>query len=443
VDSATGSDNTGDGSSARPWQTLAKAWADRKVYDELRAIYTIQLHGVGPYTMPIMMGSYAGDGGFFVLLGDPSVDVTAISGTFTGDVNTTTFIVPTSAGLGVDTHKGKFLYITSGACAGVRSTVLATTDTSITVPLTDWRTTLGAIVAGDTFSIKTPGTVINVPTISTASGQPNSTFINCTGGGAYPNGPSVGDSPTKHWVVGCSFTGAALRMKRSSMIFAGCVFTQPFQNYGSELQIGGISNGFAAGVGADTKTDKLTGYGCATNSQVINGMNATAGIFGLYTSSTGTLSCGTVSQADYMFLNGCRLEGSLFMNTGRVEGNGACLNIFNKTITLQSFATLVINGGTWNFAVTSGECILVKQGSTAVISFGTATGGTTDAASVAMRALSGSKIIMVNKAPTLTGVAGADMKADSTAAIANATLSANGQSTLDAATQAIIMRVAA
>lgn len=442
IDSASGSDTTGDGSSAHPWQTMAKGWTDRLTYGELRAVYTVQLHGVGPYTLPVMMSSVCGAGGFFVILGDPASDVTAVSGTFTGDINTTTMVVNTSAGMGSDTQKGKFVYITSGNCSGVRSLILVNTDTSITVPLTDWRTTLGAITNGDTFSIKTPGTVINVPTVTTASGQPTSFFAELAGGGGYPNGPGVGDSPQRHWVVGCSFTGAALRGKRSSMIFAGCVFTQQLQNYGGEFLFGGISNGFAAGVGTDTKTDMLTGYGCTTNTNMVFAKNSWNEIWGLYTSA-GTILVGSGSIGDYVTLNGCRLDGAMLINGGRVEGFGTCLNLFNKTISLQQMGQLVLNAGTWTFAVTAGQCIFAKTNSMAIIAGATVSGSTTDAASWAMNAVSGSKIIIVNKAPTLTGVAGADMKAESTAAIANAILSANGTSTVDAVTQAIIMRVAA
>jgi hypothetical protein len=48
VNSVTGNDTTGDGSSGLPWQTLARAWVDRLTYGDLRAVYTIQLHGVDP-----------------------------------------------------------------------------------------------------------------------------------------------------------------------------------------------------------------------------------------------------------------------------------------------------------------------------------------------------------------------------------------------------------
>jgi hypothetical protein len=224
---------------------------------------------------------------------------------------------------------------------------------------------------------------------------------------------------------------------------AGCVFAQQLQSYGSEMQIGGISNGFAAGVGADSKTDKLTGYGCTCNGNVLVGLGSFAGVFGLYTATAANFQVGTAGH-DYAFLNGCRFDGGTFIsNVARVEGNGTCLNLFNKTVSVALCSSLIMNAGTWTFAVAAGECVLAKTSATVVINFATVTGGTTDAASFGMRAISGAKIILVNKAPTLTGVAGADMKAESTAAIANATLSANGQSTLDAVTQAIIMRVAA
>jgi hypothetical protein len=387
--------------------------------------------------MPVMQQSHATETGYFIILGDPASDIVAISGTFTGDVNTTTMVVNTSAGLGADTHKGKFLYITSGACSGVRSLILVNTDTSITVPLIDWRTTLGAIANGDTFSIKTPGTVINVPVL--VSGQAFPGMHNCTGGG-YQSGVFA-DAPQRHWIIGCAFTGAGgLAFKRSAIALAGCTFTLQVTGYGCDMLIGGLPNGFPIGVGTDTATNKLLGYGVSTSASVLSTGTSMCFVNGLY-SSAGTFTPGATS-GDVCYVNGCRLDGSIRINGARVEGYSASTNLISKTIVITRNGFLGLTIGTWTFAVTVGQCLLAQENSTVVITTGvTLSGGTTDAASVAMNAVSAGRIILVNRAPVLTGVGGADIKAESSAAIDNATLSANGLSTVDAATLAVVMRV--
>jgi len=436
--SSTGNDTTGDGSTGAPWQTLARAWADRLTYGELRAKYIVQLIGVGPYTMPVMASSVASEGGYFITLGDPASDVVNATGTFSGNFSTSTFLASTSAGLGADTHKGRFLYITSGNCSGVRSLILANTDTSITVPLLNWRTTLGAVANGDTFSIKTPGTVINVPTPS--NGQEVPGFVNCTGAG-YPSGSSTG-RPPRHWIVGCSFTGATLRHKLSWVIMMGCSLSQQLQSIGGEIWLGGVLNAFPMGVGADTRTDLLTGYGCSTGSTFIVGGRAWAAIYGLY--STGSVIIGLASLGDYALFNGARLNGALSINGGRAEGNGSALHLINSTITVQRNGQLILNGGTWTFAVTSGSCLLASQGGLIVHDFATLSGGTSDAAGYGSQALSGGRIMFIGLTPTLTGgTASSDIKAENTAAVANSALNANHTSTTDTTTQAIVMRVAA
>jgi hypothetical protein len=128
---------------------------------------------------------------------------------------------------------------------------------------------------------------------------------------------------------------------------------------------------------------------------------------------------------------------------GRLETQGSYNTLIRGTITADS-GQILLNAGTWAFTITSGQCLLARRGAHIIITTGiTLSGNTTDAASVAMNAVSGSQIILVNRAPALTGVGGADIKAEGSAAIANAALSANGLSTTDAATLAVVMRCAA
>jgi hypothetical protein len=212
--------------------------------------------------------------------------------------------------------------------------------------------------------------------------------------------------------------------------------------YTSDLLIGGITNGFPVGVGTDTATNKLLGYGISTSANVLSSATGMCFVNGLYTSA-GTFTPGAASS-DVCYINGCRIDGSLRINGPRVESYSASINLISKTLVVTRCGCFVLSTGTWTFAVTSGQCLVAQDNATIIITTGvTLSGGTTDAASVAMNALSGSKIILVNRAPVLTGVAGADIKAEGSAAIDNGTLSANGLSTVDAATLAVVMRVAA
>lgn len=177
LDAATGSDTTGDGSSAHPWQTLAKAWADRLTYGELRAVYTIQLHGVGPYTMPAFGASLCGDSGFFMIKGDPLVDVSIVTGTFTGDLNTTSYAVGTSPGLALGLS-GSAASITTF----VSSTLTLTGLTGMTASLIGSRITLsGAASAGNNGSFAIASVIsassITVTNVSGVASDANSGAI--------------------------------------------------------------------------------------------------------------------------------------------------------------------------------------------------------------------------------------------------------------------------
>ena len=433
VQATTGNDATGDGSSAHPWQTLARAWADRLTYGELRAVYTIQLLGVGPFTMPVMGASVCGVGGAFIVQGDSTVDTIAISGTFTGDI--ASFVLPTSAGLGVDTQKGKFLWITSGACSGSRMTILSNTDTSITVSSSDFRTALGAIVNGDTFQIRVPGSVINVP--AAASGQATPGCYDWIGGTTTQNNP-----PLQHIFINISLTGSLFKLQNAAVTMLGVASTAgALQAFESKLRIGGVPNSNFLGIGANSNTGMLTGYGISqTGGSISIGSIAALYIAGLY--CTGAILIGSASLCDVCVWAGGRVDAAMQV-AGRLETQGSYNTLIRGTITADS-GQILLNAGTWAFNITSGQCLLARRGAHIIITTGiTLSGNTTDAASVAMNAVSGSQIILVNRAPALTGVGGADIKAEGSAAIANAALSANGLSTTDAATLAVVMRCAA
>lgn len=441
--SSTGSDTTGDGSSSRPWQTIAKAWADRLTYGELRAVYTAQLHGAGPYTMPVMGPSACNIGGAFVVLGDTASEIVSVSGTFTGDINTSTKVVGTSAGLGTpDTQKNLWLKITSGACVGVRCMVVSNTDTTITVNLTDWRSTIAAAIAnGDTFSIVSPGTEIAVP--AAVSGQALPGAEGWSGGLGYPNGAVTADSPLQHIFFNLLFTGAnTLRFKNAAVCLVGCKFTTSnLQFYRCQVALGVLANANALGIGANAKTDLLTGCGIACTANFLAAGVSLVNATGCF--SGGSLTVGSASLGDEFVWSGGRLDAPVAIQAGKMETLSGGITIVTKTITSALNGQLLLNGGTWTFAVTSGSCLLAKDFGSIIHTGSTISGGTTDAAGYGLQAISAGKILIVNKAPTLTGTAGADIKAENTAAIANSALSANGQSTLDAATQAIVMRVAA
>jgi hypothetical protein len=187
----------------------------------------------------------------------------------------------------------------------------------------------------------------------------------------------------------------------------------------------------------------LFGYGLSiTAGSLSSGAISQMLLSGVY--STATILLGGSGMGDECSWLGGRIDGAIQLESGRFETQGTYNTQISKTFTISTCGHMLLNAGTWVFAVTSGQCLFARRNSCIMITTGvTLSGSTSDAASVALNAVSGSKIILINRANPLTGVASADMKAESTAAVAAASLSANGQSTLDAVTQAIIMRVAA
>lgn len=437
IDSAAGSDTTGDGSAAHPWQTIAKGWADRLTYGELRAIYIMQLHGAGPYTMPIAGASVCGDNGFFLVLGDPAVDVTQATGTFTGDLNTTTFIVGTSAGLGSDTQAGRWLYVTSGLCSGARVLIAANTDTSVTVSYRQFRATLGAIANGDTFTIKEPGTVLNFP--AAVSGLFTPGTYDWVGGDAQ--GSAI---VARHCFANLSFTGSIARFVRSCVGFCGVKSAAAVQINRSYVQFGVYQNGFIFGVGANSKTDVLSAWGCAFTAGVtVTGGSTVVAV--AYASSS--FFIGSASQSDVVVLAGGRFAAFTLSEGAWCEVLSSTSYVYvTGTVAVGKGCNLNLNTATWKFAVTSGSCLLLKAGAQAYQSFASVSGGTTDVAGFGVSVLGGGKFWFVNTSPTLTGgTALADLR--TTNAVApNSVLASNGTAAgtaADAALGEVLARVAA
>lgn len=433
-DSVSGNDSTGDGSVGLPWQTLARAWTDRLKYGELRAVYTIQLMGVGPYTMSAMGASVCGAGGFFVIKGDPAVDVLVAAGSFTGDLNTTTFTIATSAGLGSDTLKSYFLEITSGGCSGVRCSIVVNTDASISIPDKQWRTVLGAIVNGDTFRVFAPGTVINVPAPST--GQPQPGCYNWLGGSLGGNS-SATFRLVRHIFYNLSFalTGQ-ITFSDSVLCLAGVrtTGTQQIAFFNSKISMGFQFDPSLLLGGSPAINYKLLSYGLSVSAaaQVLLGQSSS--VWGSYYYAGG-LVVGFVSIGDEFLSWGGRHDGTITINGGRFEPWGGSVEYvhFTKTITVSQRGQMLLtyNGGKVVFAVTAGNCVSMTRGSFVSFgNFGTASisGGTTDVAGYAIQLSQGGGAVVVHGGalPIIGGTPGLDIKTSLLGAQSSAFLAAAG-----------------
>lgn len=446
LNSATGSDTTGDGSSAHPWQTLAKGWADRLTYGELRAIYIIQLHGVGPYTMPVMGASVCGVDGYFQVYGDSAVDVVAATGTFTGDLNTTTFQLPTSAGLGSNTLKDAFLEITSGNASGVRSNIVTNTDTSITIPIRQWRATLGAVANADTFRVFTPGTVINCP--AAATGVICSGCYDWQGHSEYPLGYASGGS-VRHGFYNVQFTGTQLSARNSSLALIGVRSSLSVTWFDrTELVGSGPTNSFTWGVGTNTNTNKLSSYGFidTASTMLVGNRSIVVGVFCL--KNAPNIGTGLGGEGDLWQQNGGRYEGGVILLGGTFSssGGGATYTLISGPLSISKVAKLALLSGTTTrilFAITSGSCIDVSDGSFVHVNGTTGmTGGTTDAAGYAIRLRGGGGRVLMTGALNVTGgTAGADIKTSVLGAQPAAFLAAAGDFISDLGGGEIVARI--
>lgn len=432
VDSATGNDaNTG--SAGHPWQTLARAWADRKNYGSLLATYTVHLVGVGPYTLPNMVDSLAGDNGHFVILGDPAVEVTLATGTFDGNI--AGYVVPTLAGLGEsDEWGGECLKITSGVLTDARVQIATNTDTTITVQSkAAWFD--GATAPGDTFEIRRPGTEIVVPA--------NVAIQGWIGGAALPGSP-------RHVISNVKLTGAdSLIIDTACVALPGVRVECFFQTINSRVTTGLAEN--PALVGA---SGTFGAFAWGLQSVSDGGWNSSSCEllwFALLVAGAGFFG-GSAGIGDEVVVSGARLNSLLSMQgCGKIEAYGSGYIQARAKILCDANSVLFFFSvdQILNFDVTAGDCLRASSGSSMVLDTttlgGAITGGTSDAegGGLGCNARGGGRINWVNQTPTLTGgVLNQDIAAGPVP-VANATLAANGDGEADPQTLSVVARITA
>jgi len=425
VNSSTGSD-TNTGTSAAPFQTLSRAWDERNRYGILRAKFIVQLVGAGPYTVPLMGASVCGTGGAFILRGDTASEVVSYSGTFTGNITASTGVVGTSAGLGTDTHRGKFVRITSGALIGAIFQIGTHTDTTINV--LDWTAWASLSTAnGDTFSVFLPGTSISFS--PAGSGQPTPCPTDWVGGAASV---TLQSNPPQHIFFDLAFTLTATFINAAVTLIA-CKSAGSIRVLNSRVLCGYMSNGFALGIGANTLSNLITGAGLSCSNSggvgyIIDGGSTIAGV--LYV-GTQTITLGSTSSTDYAALRALRAEGQCNVNSGMLELSNGTFGMyrFQRQISVVRGGRARLSSSTapCTFVLTTGSCLRASYGGQIYVEGTGITGGTTSASGFGGDATDGGAIYWKNQLPTLTGgTAGADLKVTAVAAVANATLAANG-----------------
>ena len=414
VHSATGSD-ANDGSQAAPFKTLMRALAERSKYGTLRAKFQIQLLGVGPYTLDTSttrVANSACDGkGLFMLDGDIAAETTHYTGTFSGDFLTGTCAINTSAGLGADTYKGRFVRVTSGLCAGAEFPILEHTDTQIIAVSKRFRT-IGAIAAGDTFKVFTPGTVVN---------GVSAIRINEWWGGD----PNTADS-IKHvfrWLLFSTFVG----FSRSQVVLLSCRLQVPLViSHNSQISSATFDS---LQLGASH-----TNLYRSAGSTVIGNISMTYGgmLQGAWCHETGSI--GLSNQAQLELLGG-RI-GAVSVSNGAMfrigtAGTQELAVRCDNTITIDALGDVVFAASNTltKFVVTAGSCVRVRRlGRLIWQSVGgpEVSGGTTDPAGFGIDVSGGGQALLV-VAPTLTGgTASKDLKTTGNGGVANSTLSAAG-----------------
>lgn len=444
--SSTGNDSNA-GTQAAPFQTLSRAWTERLKYDQLFAKFRINLIGAGPYAMPLMGASICGNGGYFIIAGDTAAETIAYSGTFTGNLTGATNVVNTSAGMGADTHKGKFVRITGGALAGTIFQIVSHTDTSMVVNnKAAW--SIGSTANGDTFQIFLPGTAIS--TSVGGSGQPNLAPTDWVGG--VPSLNQQANTP-QHIFFDVIFTVAGMNVLSSSISFIACQMSSGATRFtNSRIGCGNIINGFPLGIGTDTQTNALVGAGIYHTTS--SGMQLDSGSFVagcIYTPQTSGITVGFLSGLDSLQYLGGRIDGLLTVNGGLFEAsNSSGAYRFGRQCTAQRAGQIRIaaSAAPVLFQQTLATCLRALYGGQIYIesTAGAVTGGTTAAAGLGSDASDGGLIIWKNQQPSLTGgTAGVDLKVN-TGTAANAALAANGNALTDVATagsaQSQVARVA-
>jgi hypothetical protein len=424
VNAVTGNDVRGTGTLALPWKTLMRAWTERQQYLVLRAKFTVQLLGVGPYELPSMLGSQCADEGFFVVLGDPSAEVLLATGHATGDMVGNT--IPTSA-LVVNAHRNEFLRFTSGAeTAGVYQ-LNSNAANSVTVA-NSWLRFVSSdpIVNGDTFRIFRPGTQIRVSGgFALAPRLENLTGVS----GANTFGEDIG----RHVFYDVHFVTAdssALILEGSALVFALCR---------SDLFLFSVTSSVACGL-LDSEVVGIVGP--ASRDQILG-----AGFVAAYCQIIASRLIGTLSWVDGLVLSGGQVyfawcggigAGDVTIYTAFMEGFGDfCEMLLEATISVinaQAVCLMNASSGIWHFAVTSGPCIKVQNGGQLSVVTSDLTGGTTDAAAAAVDVSGGGRALFRGVSPALTGgTLGSDLRTTNVPIAANAALAANGSSVAIAA----------
>lgn len=436
VNATTGSDTNTGTSPSQPWQTMQRAWDDIQTYSKLNATYTMQLQGAGPFTMPVMVDSLAGQSGFLCILGDPAAEETLVAGTFDGDI--AGYTVPTLAGLGeIDEWGGECIKILTGDLAGARVMLATNTDTSLTVTTHAAWDALGVTAAGDTFEVRRPGTEIVIP-------SPDAS----TGASAGPENWRGGNTTLfpRHILSNVKLTGSAMLISNSTLALVGVRSEAGLQTSYSQIMSGlqfgqdlvGASDAFGWGLQA------VGGwFSAASQLSWLSVMIGNSGFFG-----------GSTGIGDEVILAGARFDGDVQMvGVGKIEayGSGYVQSTRELFFDTNSVFTFFVFDQILNCAVTSGDCLRANAGAamlidTTTLPFGGAvTGGTSDAegGGLGCNAIGGGRINWVNQTPTLTGgVLNQDLDAGN-GPVANATLAANGDGESDISTLSVIARVPA
>lgn len=436
VNASTGNDSAA-GTIGAPWQTLARAWADRQLYGELRATYTIQLQGVGPFTMPVMVGSVAGDNGFFCILGDPSVEVVLASGTFDGDI--TGYVVPTLAGLGeTDEWGGESIKILTGNCAGARVQLATNTDTSITVMAhTAWQL-LGGTAPGDTFEVRQPGSEIVL------EGTPPE-----SGASAGPTNWIGGSTPflfPRHILSNVKLTGGSMLIANSTIALVGVRCEA-----GLITSLSQISCGLAPVLPSLVGATEASAWGVQSTS-LWESSGCQLGWGAVLIAGSGYF--GGVSDPDAVTLSGARINAKLQLRSGTImEASGSgyvdarkeILVGTNSTFDFFSFDQIL------TFTVTSGDCLRASSGGCILLDTtsapfgGSISGGTSDSegGGLGCNARGGGRINWVGQTPTLTGGNEGEDIAVSAIPTNNASLGSDGDGISDSGSLSVIARIAA
>lgn len=436
VNSSTGND-ANNGSVGSPFQTLSRAWTERLKYSELRAKFYIHLVGAGPYDLPLMGNSVIGNGGLFVIEGDLAQKTVAFTGTFTGDISghTSGSTVNTSAGLGVNTHAGKFVRITSGTLIGAEFQIAETTNTSITpINVSPWDG--GSTVNGDTFEVFTPLTVVQTGAIT--SGLPIPCPTNWRGGYA---GSILNANYPGHVLRNIKITGTAgFRTINADVTFSTVWISSSTKFYGGNISAGNIVNGFPFGVGPNAGNGALAASGIYNNSTQID-IDLGCSVVGIFGQTNGTWNLGTTTPSNYDTL-GLLMNGTPTIRGGYMRANsGKAYVVWQKTLTMQP-GSLLKQQSQMKFAVTSGDALLVQGGTASMESVSNLTGGTTAGAGFGTRCRGPGSVVIYSGLPPLTGgTLNNDIKTDNTAAAANGTLAAAGNALMDPTNGGVIGRI--